>query len=76
MENKIISIISQVLEVDINKIKPDMAIGDLPEWNSLNHIKIIASIEKEYNIKFASTDLAEIEDISDIVSLTKEMIEA
>ena len=75
MENKIIGIIAKILEVELEEVELDTAIGDLPEWDSLHHLQIIAELEKEYGIKYVAEDLAELEDVSDLISLTKEMIE-
>ena len=75
MEQKIIGIIAKILEVELEEVEIDTAIGDLPEWDSLHHLQIIAELEKEYGIKYVAEDLAELEDVSDLISLTKEMIE-
>ena len=75
MEQKIIGIIAKILEVELEEVELDTAIGDLPEWDSLHHLQIIAELEKEYGIKNVAEDLAELEDVSDLISLTKEMIE-
>lgn len=75
MENKIIGIIAKILEVDVEEVELDTAVGDLPEWDSLHHLQIIAELEKEYGIKYAPEDLAELEDVSDLIALTKEMTE-
>ena len=75
MEQKIIEIIARILEVDIEEIEMDTAIGDLPEWDSLHHLQIIVELQKEFDIKYSQEDLAELEDVSDLVALTKEMKE-
>lgn len=75
MEQKIIGIIAKILEVDLEEVELNTAIGDLPEWDSLHHLQIIAELEKEYGIKYVADDLAELEDVSDLIALTKEMIE-
>lgn len=75
MEEKIINIIAKILEVDSSEIEMDTAAGDLPEWDSLHHLQIIAELENVFGIKYAPTDLAEIEDVSDLIALTKEMTE-
>lgn len=75
MENKIIGIIAKILEVDVEEVELDTAVGDLPEWDSLHHLQIIAELEKEYGIKYAPEDLAELEDVSDLIALTKELTE-
>lgn len=74
MEEKIISIIARILETDIEDIELDTAIGDLPEWDSLHHLNIIAELEREFGIKYAAEDLAELEDVADLIALTKETI--
>jgi len=75
MEQNIISIIARILEVDIEEVELDTAVGDLPEWDSLHHLQIIAELQKEYNIKYPAEDLAELEDVSDLIALTKELAE-
>lgn len=75
MKQQIVCIIAKILEVALEEVELDTAIGDLPEWDSLHHLQIIAELEKEFGIKYAADDLAELEDVSDLIALTKEMIE-
>ena len=74
MEQKIIEIIARILEVDVEEVELDTAVGDLPEWDSLHHLQIIAELEKEFGVKYTVEDLAELEDVSDLISLTKEIL--
>ena len=76
MTEEIVKLIAGILEVDVYDIEMDPAVGDLPEWDSMHHLQIIAELEKVYNIKFNASDLAELEDVSDIISLLEEMIES
>lgn len=73
MEKKVIEIIARILEVEIDEVEMDTAIGDLAEWDSLHHLQIIAELEKEFSVKFKQEDLAELEDVSDLVALVEEM---
>lgn len=75
MEEKVIGIIARILEVDIEDVEMDTAIGDLPEWDSLHHLQIIVELQNEFNIEYPKEDLAELEDVSDLVALTKELID-
>ena len=75
MKQQIVCIIAKILEVALEEVELDTAIGDLPEWDSLHHLQIIAELEKEFGIKYAADDLAELEDVSDLIALTKDMIE-
>lgn len=74
MKERVISIIAKVLEVPTDEIELDLGIGDLPEWDSLHHVAIIAELEKEFGIKFDLQDLMEVEDVSDLISLVEEQL--
>ena len=74
VEEKIKEIMSEVLCVDKEEIEDDSAIGDLPNWDSLNHLRIVAEIEKFYKIQFSPDVLMDIEDFSDLVNATQEWI--
>ncbi len=71
IEQKVKDIIASVLEVGVDAIDDDTAIGDLPEWDSLHHIRIISAIESEFNFRFTPDVMMDLEDVSDIVSATE-----
>ena len=71
---KVIKIISESLEVTEDQITEETAIGDLPEWNSLGHIIVISSLEKEFAINFDPEIIMDLEDVSDIVSAIEERL--
>ena len=75
MEQKIINTIAKILEVSTDEIEMDTVIGDLPEWDSLHHLQIIKTLEDEFHVKFAQEDLADLEDVSDLVKLIEDMIQ-
>lgn len=74
MEEKVKEIIARELGVSIDEIQDDLAIGDLPEWDSLHHVAIIAALQKEFGITFSPDDLMDVEDVSDIIALVKEQL--
>lgn len=62
------AIIAENLKVNISALSEDTAIGDLPEWDSLHHLQIIAAIEQKYGFQFEPDVLMDLEDVSDIVN--------
>lgn len=74
MQEKIVNIIAKILEVNKNEIALDLAIGELPEWDSLHHLQIITELENEFSCKLSQEDLMDLEDVSDLISLIKEKI--
>ena len=74
IEEKVKEIIAKVLEVEVSEINDDTAIGDIPEWDSLSHIQIVSSIEKEFGFNFTPDVMMDLEDVSDIVAAVEERV--
>ena len=74
LQFKIIKIIAEALEVEENQITEDTAIGDIPEWNSLGHVMIISSLEKEFTISFEPEMIMDLEDVSDIIAAIEDRL--
>jgi len=74
IEMTIKEIISKVLGVGMEIIQDDLAIGDIAEWDSLHHLQIISTIEKEYGFKFTPDVMMDLEDVEDIIHATKERV--
>jgi acyl carrier protein len=67
VKKSIYALIANILEVNIDVIHDELAIGDIKEWDSLGHIKIIAGIETEMGIILDIEQTLEIEDVEDII---------
>tara|TARA_Y100001970_G_scaffold159011_1_gene194493 strand:+ start:7880 stop:8128 length:249 start_codon:yes stop_codon:yes gene_type:complete len=67
VEERVIKLISKAIEIDINKINDETAIGDFPNWDSMSQLLIITSLEKEFDIKFDPEDIMELEDVGDMI---------
>ncbi len=74
MEDKIRKLMASILKVNPEQIENESAIGDIDSWDSLNHLKIISEIEKEFSIQFTPDVLMDLEDFSDIVKAVEERI--
>ncbi len=69
------AIIAENLKVDVSALSEDTAIGDLPEWDSLHHLQIVAAIEQKYGFQFEPDVLMDLEDVSDIVNAVEKRTE-
>ena len=76
LEEKVIQIIAHSLEVSPEIINEDMAIGDIPQWNSLGHVVIISALEKSFDIKFDPESIMDMEDVTDIISSIEERVKS
>ena len=60
-------LIAEILNVEIDVVQDDLAVGDIPEWDSLAHMRIIAALESDLGIVLDIEQTLEIEDVEDIV---------
>ena len=72
-EQQVKSIISQVLGVPIDVVEMNMEIGEIPEWDSLHHLMLIKELENFFLIKMDQSDLADCENVADIISMISEL---
>ena len=47
---------------------------DIEDWDSLEQINLLVSIEKQFSIKFSLADVADLENVGSMVDLIEKMI--
>ena len=71
IRDKIKAVFVKVLKVDESVYVEDLAVGDIPEWDSVNHVLLIQEIEELFEINIDVTDAIDIEDVFDIYNILK-----
>lgn len=42
---------------------------NIPEWDSLTHIRLILSVEKAFGVKFSAAEVSSFKDVGDLMDL-------
>lgn len=50
--------------------------SDIDEWDSLEHVNLMAKIEKEFNVKFELREMLALKDVGEMVNLLEKKIGA
>jgi len=50
-------------------INSETTADDIDEWDSLNHINIVASIEKKFSVSFALGELEDLKNVGEFIKL-------
>jgi acyl carrier protein len=68
VENKVAHLLARVLKIDVTR---DSALvrGECEQWDSLNHIDVIMSIEEEFDISLTESQMETIKSQKEIVAL-------
>ena len=76
VESTLKRIISEIFEIPIDKISNDFNHQNVEEWDSMNHINLVVSVEEEFGIEIEEDkilDLMSFQALSDyIVSAVSE----
>jgi acyl carrier protein len=57
------ALLSAALQVPEDQITPDLAFGDIPQWDSMGHMEVIMSLENLFGVEISP------DTITDLVSL-------
>ena len=62
-------IFREVLDDDELVPTPELTARDLPDWDSLRHIRLIVTVERELGVKFTTAEIAALENVGQFVAL-------
>lgn len=71
---KLSTIFQEVFDDDSLTVTSSTSAADIPEWDSVNHIRLIVSIESEFKIRFAVNEIEDLKDVGDLVRLLQNKI--
>jgi len=58
------------------KINNSTNSDDVEEWDSLNHIQLVLSIEKILNVRFKTGEIQSLKDVGEMIDLLEEKVKA
>ena len=65
---RIQTVFSDVFDVDGTSISMETSARDVTGWDSVSHVMLIASVEKEFAIRFTSREITGFQCVGDIVN--------
>ena len=68
----IIRIISKETRCVESDLTLDSAVGDVPGWDSLGNVRVIAAVEDHFKLTFTVEETLEIESVEDFVDILRD----
>ena len=65
MTKTLFQIVSEVMNIPIEKISDSAGPESIPEWDSFNMFVLLAEIEKEFNVNFSLEETLQIKTVGD-----------
>lgn len=67
-------IFREELEIEDLELNDETTADDVEEWDSLSHIQLIVSIEKEFNLKFTSREIMSWANVGEMIDCIQKKI--
>jgi acyl carrier protein len=65
------AVFKEVFDDESIEVTPQLAAKDVDGWDSLTHIRLILSVEKVFKIKFTNSEITNLENVGDLVTLVR-----
>lgn len=68
-EARLHAIFTKVFDNPGVKIEPHMTANDVDGWDSMSHMQLIVSVEKEFGIKISGAEVMRMKNVGDLMEL-------
>ena len=72
--DQILKVVSKEFSVGLKDINLDTGPGDLVKWDSLGSLRLVMSIEKEFNIQLTIDDIVTVNSIKDLIKVVSNLL--
>ena len=73
---KLTDIFRDVFEDDALVLRPDMTAEDVPDWDSLSHVRLVLTIQRKFGVTFSAAQTSNLKNVGDLVSLLQSRVKA
>jgi acyl carrier protein len=65
------AVFHEVFDDDSIVLTPELAASDVPEWDSLSHIRLVLTIQKVFRTKFSAAQTANLKNVGELADLIR-----
>ncbi len=69
--SRLAGVFNEVFDDETIEVTPQLTAKDVDGWDSLTHIRLILSVEKEFKIRFTTSEIGNLENVGALVALIK-----
>ena len=73
---RLASVFRDVFDDDELAITPELTADDVPEWDSMSHVRLMLSVERAFDTRFAAAEIANLKNVGELVSLIQRHVHA
>ena len=70
--DRLTEIFHDVFEDDSIVLTPGLSAADVPEWDSLSHIRLMIAVQNAFRTKFSAAQTADLKNVGDLAGLIQQ----
>jgi acyl carrier protein len=67
--DRLTTIMQDVFDDEALVAKPELTADDVDEWDSLSHLRLIMTVQKDFGVKFSASEIGDLHNIGDLAKL-------
>lgn len=75
MKERVLSIVSNIMNWPLKKIHEDSSPEDIDTWDSLNQINLVLALEEEFGVKFTDVQIVEMLSVQSIIETLERTVQ-
>lgn len=72
LNERLNEIFQNVFDDDDIVVDRDTTADDIDDWDSLEHIRLIAAVEREFNVKFSMKEVSAMKNVGEMMDIIEE----
>lgn len=66
---KLTTVFHDVFDDDELVVTPRLTADDVPEWDSMSHVRLMLTVERAFGTRFAAAEITGLKNVGELVSL-------
>ncbi len=71
IRQKVQEIVRMVMGDEDIIVEDELNAGEVEAWDSMNHVNLMITVESEFEIRFSDDEIAELQNIGELIALIK-----
>jgi acyl carrier protein len=63
------TVFQDVFDDDELVLRPSLTADDVPEWDSLSHVRLMLTVQQKFGVKFSAVQMTNLKNVGDLVAL-------
>jgi len=70
--SRLTSVFCKVFDLETLELNPALTAEDVDGWDSLNHVRLMVSVQREFGVKFSAAEVHKLENVGDLAALIQQ----